>query len=130
MEQPQELLNELHQKAESFSSKFVLEELGKLETNNTWGDIIYHYTGSLSAVKGIIEKNELWATNLAYVNDAREIKIGIYRFIKVCNQIQGSLNQQNISYQILDQLKTKITNKNNTRKYSCSFTTEGDLLSQ
>lgn len=39
------------------------------------GGLVYHYS-SLSGLKGIIEKNCFWATNLRFVNDPRELETG------------------------------------------------------
>jgi hypothetical protein len=37
---------------------------------------LYHYTG-LDGLLGIVEKSELWATNVNYMNDATEFRIAL-----------------------------------------------------
>lgn len=39
-------------------------------------EILYHYT-SIEGLLGIIEKKEIWATHIMYMNDAQEFKLFI-----------------------------------------------------
>src|ERR1022692_1876297 len=47
--------------------------------------ILYHYT-SAEGLKGIIEKNELWATSAYYLNDSAEMFYGYNVLREVLNQ--------------------------------------------
>jgi hypothetical protein len=49
-------------------------------------DIIYHYTNQLGLL-GIIEKRELWATKIHYLNDATEFSL-------VFKMIEGILERE------------------------------------
>jgi hypothetical protein len=44
-----------------------------------YGDLVYHYTDQFGLV-GIIERRELWATNISYLNDASEVAYGLEFF--------------------------------------------------
>ncbi len=48
-------------------------------------DLLWHYT-NLAGLLGIIEHQELWATDLRYLNDSTEFKYGLERVLAVLRQ--------------------------------------------
>ncbi len=51
-------------------------ELGRVQRSVATGNCVYHYT-TLPAFKNIVETQELWLTDYAYLNDASEIRHGV-----------------------------------------------------
>ena len=43
------------------------------------GDLVYHYTDQ-SGLVGIIQRREIWATNVGYLNDISEVAHGVDYF--------------------------------------------------
>lgn len=60
-----EYVNDMHKNLENLISSFADSFEEK--------EIIYHYTSS-EGLKGIVESNEIWLTNTAFVNDTTECK--------------------------------------------------------
>ena len=93
--------------------------------------ILYHYS-DVNALKGIIDNKELWATHWNYLNDKNEFRSAL-NILKEC--INQRLKDETISSVMKDYLK----NQRNWLKDEflddyhtglCSFSEEGDLLSQ
>ena len=57
-------------------------------------EILYHYT-TPSGLKGMLENHELWSSNLAYVNDAKELKLGISIFTIVAEKLRYEYKTEN-----------------------------------
>jgi len=93
---------------------------------------LYHYTDG-AAVKSIIEKEELWLTDLRFVNDAEELKHGIALALRYLNTLGHGLDydaKSSVEY-VIAELKSYLENispPNNM--FSCSFSTVPGLLSQ
>lgn len=78
-------------------------------------EYIYHYT-TMAGFKGIIESREIWATDLRYMNDPTELKLG---------------------YEYLNKMVCETGNSGNTIEmdpsipiFACSFSKHKDVLSQ
>ena len=93
--------------------------------------VLYHYS-DVNALKGIVDNKELWATHWNYLNDKNEFR-GALDILKEC--INQRLKDETISSVMKDYLK----NQRNWLKDEflddyhtglCSFSEEGDLLSQ
>ena len=85
--------------------------------------IIYHYT-DLSGLKGIIENKKLWLSLAYHMNDHQEVHWARNKFYKLANQISDDT--------ALEKLKrfSQLANINRHDPYICSFSKNGDLLSQ
>lgn len=95
--------------------------------------VLYQYT-DLSALMGIMKHNELWATHWRYLNDEKEFK-GAFAILKDC--ISKNLNDpkmKNDTKNYLQYLENMFNPKMDISNYYdvglCSFSEEGDLLSQ
>ena len=89
--------------------------------------ILYHYTTQRGLV-GIVHSRSAWATNISYLNDATEF---IYTFDVAKNVIE-ELDMAHYKYakalhRFLDDVRIQNIHANH---FVCSFTEEGDLLSQ
>ena len=93
--------------------------------------ILYHYS-DVNALKGIVDSNELWATHWNYLNDRNEFRSAL-NILKEC--INQRLKDESISTVMKDYLKNqkdwlKDEFLDDYHTGLCSFTEEGDLLSQ
>jgi hypothetical protein len=92
---------------------------------------LFQYTSS-SGLKGMIEKHELWATNLAFMNDHKEMKYCLEIFDKILSskldQYQGN-DDYNLN-DFLQKLLKVVREKDTTCIYARCFTTKKDDLSQ
>jgi hypothetical protein len=64
--------------------KVLTEFLARITPTEEW----YHYT-TITGLKGILDKTQLWGTHIAYLNDSREIEYGIEalaRLVKMRSQ--------------------------------------------
>lgn len=95
------------------------------------GRFLYHYTDA-RGLEGIINNEEIWATDHGYLNDNSEFDYGI----KIFKEVVGSAEFRDFNL-----FKSRFDYKSDfvyavktlSRKdgvYCCSFTSEGDLLSQ
>ena len=89
---------------------------------------LYHYT-SVSGLHGIIESETIWASMIHYLNDAEEFRIAITVF-------RGMLLEESIRIgdgqlqRLAAQLVESLASLSRVFICVCSFTGEGDLLSQ
>ena len=87
--------------------------------------ILYHYT-SIDGLLGILDKNVLWATQYRYLNDSTEFKFARIIIESLSGSKYSVLTEDTISkavayFDIMNRIYDL---------YSCSFSKEGDLLSQ
>ncbi|RKN83484.1 DUF2971 domain-containing protein [Ulvibacterium marinum] len=88
-------------------------------------ETIYHYT-SFEGLIGILESQNLYATNINFLNDRKELKHGI-------GLIQGVLNSfetKKESEKIIEFLRSNLSKISETDRYVTCFSRNGDLLSQ
>lgn len=100
-----------------FSSPFYLN-----------GKILYHYTNS-AGLKGIIETHSLWATNLSFVNDSKELKLGLAVYQEICKKLQLKVRDK-VFKKIVKEFLNRLNGKTISNRYACCFTENGDQLSQ
>ncbi len=92
-------------------------------------DILYHYT-TREGLLGIIQKREIWAANIRYLNDSSEFTAAVEVAKTVLDTFpydERKLNKESVIkgfYSWLDSLKYQ------AESYVCSFSEDGDLLSQ
>jgi len=87
MNQDAKLITKLHDLYQMW-----LEDLPM--SNGFDDEILYHYT-TPSGLKGMLENHELWSSNLAYVNDAKELKLGISIFTIVAEKLRYEYKTEN-----------------------------------
>ncbi len=96
-----------------------LRKLTKRKVNRT----LYHYT-SQEGFLGILNTNEIWATNAQYLNDTKEMNYAI-------SLVNDRIYKNNsIEKHKLNGLKEAINDLPGVNICVCSFTEKGDLLSQ
>ena len=88
---------------------------------------LYHYTDA-AGLKGILERKELWATNFRYFNDPEEYRYGSKLFR------DALCGRENLIMYNRERTIANLTFANPSERsydpYICSFSREGDLLSQ
>lgn len=92
-------------------------------------EIIFHYT-NVTGLKGIIENNCLWATNLSYVNDSKELALGLSIYREVCELLLKRKGKSKAYREIVRKFLDCLRAKNISNRYACCFTANGDQLSQ
>lgn len=96
---------------------------------------IFHYT-DLNGLLGIISKDELWATNINFLNDSEESVHGCRCFRNTIKQIDPKIIPDDKKPTILKAIdtyergKTAFYNSPEKHVYSISFCKEADKLSQ
>lgn len=88
-------------------------------------ETIYHYT-NFDGLIGILESQNLYATNMNFLNDRKELKHGM-------SLIQGVLNNLEINKEnerIIESLIGNLSKIYKTDRYVTCFSRNGDLLSQ
>ncbi|MDP3517164.1 MAG: DUF2971 domain-containing protein [Pseudohongiella sp.] len=93
-----------------------------------------HYT-SISGIKGILEVEELWATNIKFLNDEHEFQHAIDLFKEVIPKAKITKKDRNYDLyaeygkRIIDSLNS-LNNYKSESVFTLSFSEETDLLSQ
>jgi Protein of unknown function (DUF2971) len=89
--------------------------------------ILYHYT-SASGLMGIVEKKEIWATKIDYLNDAHEFwHAHELAFEALTRRAKKSTKAVRFA---LGQMKERLERRIDRGVFVASFSEEGDLLSQ
>ena len=99
-------------------------------------DVLYQYT-DITALKGIVEKNEMWATHYKFLNDKNEFNFGLQLAIDYAKK-HYEKESSKFSKEFLDSLRfinedcveREIYPFPKTDIYTISFSSKGDLLSQ
>jgi hypothetical protein len=121
------LLQETRQKIMKGFEKWVEKEMGSPFYFDD--EVIFHYTNA-AGLKGIIENNCLWATNLSYVNDSKELTLGLSIYREVCEKLMKRKNKSKAYHNILKKFFDCLSKKNLSNRYACCFTCNGDQLGQ
>lgn len=87
---------------------------------------LFHYT-SMKGLYGIISTGEIWATQIGYLNDRSEFNHAV-DIAKL--YLEWKLEERNLPKDLLNLFLKSLTNMENVGIYVCSFTENGDLLSQ
>ncbi|OMQ31300.1 DUF2971 domain-containing protein [Ensifer sp. 1H6] len=101
-----------------FYRETLLEEYG--------GRTLTHYT-SLEGFRSIITNSELWASNIRFLNDRREMDYGIDEAIKFLEANDG--NDDKETAELFAAVKERLTN-NIPEIYACCFCEHNDSLGQ
>ena len=106
---------------EEFRKQFITEDLP---------GFLYHYT-SIENFKGIVDSQEIWATASDFLlNDPTEITIAKSIASKIFEERKKDFSGK--KKELYEKCKTIIESSDTGKEYQfiCSFTEEGDLLSQ
>lgn len=87
-------------------------------------DILYHYT-SQSGLLGIFKEKKIWATNIRYLNDAKEFAYTTDLALDVLQKKKGDI-ERDLSKMVRSLLKSPET----TPVFVVSFSSQKDQLSQ
>lgn len=98
--------------------------------------IIYHHTNANGLI-GILKNKNLWATDINFLNDYNEYKIGIKALKKVCDDlinreiVENHAHLKAVYVEFLKIMRNSITENLNSRNhYIVSFTNSRDNLRQ
>ncbi len=72
-------------------TNYLEQNLSKIQPPKIDDETIYHYT-SPSGLRGIIEKHQIWASNVAYLNDSREFYEALDRIDESSDEMRCTLN--------------------------------------
>lgn len=91
------------------------------------GPILYHYTG-YPALTSIVERQELWASNIHFLNDEMEFKHG---FEYLSDSLDIYLSQRSVDpNEVLRHFNDCVENLDRLRIHIISFSEVDDMLSQ
>lgn len=90
--------------------------------------ILFHYTNQ-QGLLGIFESRSLWATKIQFLNDQQEMNHALELADSILDEKITSTSDTSLIFQ-LNRLKLNIPNIKNSNICACSFTENGDLLSQ
>jgi len=85
-------------------------------------EVVFHYTSS-QGLLGIADSGSLWATNIHYLNDSKELN---HAFDVFRNELLGRKDKNPLHGLLIN----SFDNIRHMKLFVCSFTEEGDLLSQ
>jgi hypothetical protein len=88
---------------------------------------LFHYT-SLTGLTGIITSKSIWATHIGYLNDPTELTYAIELTKTVLDQEKETANATEAAF--LNNLKEELESTRQLNIFVCSFSEDGDLLSQ
>jgi hypothetical protein len=126
-----------------------MEELSFLRSGEIPPEHLYHYT-SIDGVKGVLDENSLWASQIHFLNDTQEFKYSISIVEKVLAELQKQLPERTLLEQAIRMQSPSIADANDAlailygsiksliltppldKPPICVFSLskEGDLLSQ
>ncbi|WP_321837878.1 DUF2971 domain-containing protein [Pseudomonas kulmbachensis] len=97
-------------------------------------DSLFHYT-DVGAVKSIIEKKELWLTDIRFLNDSQELNDGVVFVLDALSKMKVEVEGGAHVRQAIDELINAFDNHisswiDNQPTFVCSFSKSGDQLSQ
>lgn len=87
---------------------------------------ISHYT-DLNALRLIIQKGELWASNILFLNDSREMSYGTDEAVKILRQNAESSKDKR---KIFQSVQTNIEREGIPDAFACCFCEKPDHLGQ
>ncbi|MFS6814982.1 DUF2971 domain-containing protein [Citrobacter meridianamericanus] len=88
---------------------------------------IYHYT-DLNGLQGIVSNNELWATNIYFLNDRVELRHGLKCYLNALDTYREEVSPE-VRDKIIN-LINRVSEAANLPFYSISFSRVVDQLSQ
>lgn len=92
-------------------------------------NLIYHYTDP-NGFLGILQSQELWLTDYAYLNDYREVAHGIAIAASVLNDWADKYSLDDLRYQTIAVVQRELEDLRHHRIALACFSEDGDSLSQ
>ena len=97
-------------------------------------DSLFHYT-DVGAVKSIIERKELWLTDIRFLNDSQELNDGVVFVLDALSKMKVEVEGGALVRQAIDELINAFDNHisswiDDQPTFVCSFSKSGDQLSQ
>lgn len=91
-------------------------------------ETLTHYT-NLNGLKGIIESRQIWASNVSFLNDRRELHFGLEATIKVIQQLatKSALSKWSKALKVASE---NLAEGNIPNTYAACFCSKSDVLSQ
>ena len=90
--------------------------IGQLKKKNK-PELLYQYT-DITALKGIVKDQVLWATHFRYLNDKRELDYGLRLAVKYANSAKIKATDSNV-IKLLDEISKSMNLQN--KKKNCPF---------
>lgn len=90
---------------------------------------VTHYT-SLEGFRSIIENDQLWASNIRFLNDKREMEFGLKEAVKFLEQQEKQVTKSSTNQSAIRQAKRNILDQGIPSAYACCFCSRSDSLSQ
>lgn len=84
--------------------------------------VLYHYT-TYQGLEGIVKSKALWCSKVQYLNDSSELKHGLEILAAECATMQRDHPE-------LESVQSTVEQFRSVHYFICSFTEQGDLLSQ
>lgn len=100
--------------------------LSTISERHALPSIVYHYT-DIRGLLGIIESNEMWATDIQYLNDAAEFN---YAKNLIHKKFRKLFRNEKNANKTLDGFVNRSQIINEYQIFVCSFSEMGNLLSQ
>lgn len=94
----------------------------------TWKNVT-HYT-SLEGFRSIVENDQLWASNIRFLNDKAEMEFGLKEAVKFLEHQEKQIEKVTSAHGVLRRAKKNIQSKGIPSAFACCFCTDGDSLSQ
>lgn len=101
-------------------------DTGAVQIDPDTPSVLYHYTGS-SGLQGILEGGGIWATEMRYLNDEREMQHGLEMLIPEFVKRVEALDDRKLIRGIAEVVTT---HRIRTSHFVSCFCADGDLLSQ
>jgi len=92
-------------------------------------DVLYHYTGQAGLI-GIVEKAELWATKIQYMNDATEFGLALGMARQELQTIISASTAPPQHRAACSRLQESLSGLEDINIFAACFCENGDLLSQ
>jgi hypothetical protein len=99
-----------------------------MHDDNSPPETLYHYT-TQEGFLGILKSDELWASKIHYMNDAREFELGLNIARQKVDHILADPNST-LDKVKLERMRDEITTIDVVNVFVCSFSAKGDMLSQ
>ncbi|MBB2905816.1 hypothetical protein FHR76_002198 [Rhizobium sp. RAS22] len=100
-----------------------------LQTSQRSWKPVTHYT-SLEGFRSIIANDQLWASNIRFLNDKREMEFGLNEAVKFLENQEKQIEKFTSAHGVLRTAKRSIQSKGIPSAFACCFCTSKDSLSQ
>ncbi|MGH1440182.1 MAG: DUF2971 domain-containing protein [Cellvibrionaceae bacterium] len=102
----------------------MIQKIAQSLYSDTPEELLYHYT-TISGLKGIVESQSIWASDVRYMNDSAELQY-IISLLKDCSE--SFQHHKKFLNQFIDWMSHRVANGHMV--FAISFRANGNLLSQ